>query len=503
MSLGPVIAALLAVACFAFVLVRSGVIAVAGQIPDVASSGVTKMLDPDFDDDAKEAAVKQAGLKLVSLSWQVFWRIALSLAAVFPPILAADLLGLAARDDSFDMLMRVDFIVIVSVLALAVAWVVAERAKAQVTPANTNRITDASAYGAGDRLLHALAFSGPGVQKSLARIDDRLYRRQIEQVADAPPIFITSLARGGTTALLNAMHDLPGIATHRYCDMPFITAPMLWNRIAGLRTEIATRERAHGDGIEIGLQSPEAFDEIFWMIHWPEKYSDSGIALWQASDAKAEAQAFFLRHFRKITLLRQQSRVLCEGNAAAPMRYLSKNNANIARLALLPDMFPGCQILVPLREPSAHAASLYRQHQNFSRLHLEDSFSKRYMRDIGHYEFGSLHRVISFDTDNLVRNTPDHPDYWLAYWIACFEHVSRQTDVVSLVAQETLRTEPQQTMDAITDKLGLKGAHSREWASHFVRDKDIAMDHFFDSGLLERARGVYSDLFELRMGGPS
>lgn len=503
MSLGPVIAALLAVACFALVLVRSRVIAVAGQIPDAASSGVATMLDPDSDDDAKEAAVKQAGLKLLSLSWQVFWRIALSLAAVFPPILGADLLGLAARDESFDMLMRVDFIVIVSVLALAVAWVAVKRTKAQVTSAQTKKITDASAYGAGDRLLHALAFSGPGVQKSLARIDDRLYRRQIEQVADAPPIFITSLARGGTTALLNAMHDLPGIASHRYCDMPFISAPMLWGRVAGSRTDIATRERAHGDGIEIGLQSPEAFDEIFWMMHWPEKYSDSGIALWQASDAKAEAQAFFLRHFRKIALLRQRSRVLSERYATAPMRYLSKNNAHIARLALLPEMFPGCQILVPLREPSAHAASLHRQHQNFSRLHSEDSFSQRYMRDIGHFEFGALHRAISFDTDSLARYTPDHPDYWLAYWIACFEHVAGQTDVISLVAQETLRTEPQQTMDAITGQLGLECTHSREWANHFLRDKDIAMDHFFDSALLERARGVYSDLFELRVGGPS
>lgn len=90
-------------------------------------------------------------------------------------------MGLAARYDSFDMLMRVDFIIIVSVLALAVAWVAVKRTKAQVTSAQTKKITDASAYGAGDRLLHALAFSGPGVQKSLARTDDRLYRRQIER----------------------------------------------------------------------------------------------------------------------------------------------------------------------------------------------------------------------------------------------------------------------------------------------------------------------------------
>ena len=314
MSPGPVITALLAVACFAFVFVRSRVIAVAAKIPDAAVSGVTKMLDPNAEDAAKEAAVKLAGLQLLSLSWQVFWRIALSVAAVFPPILGADFLGLAAQDDSFDMLMRVDFLVIVTVLALAVAWVAAGRAKTRAAPAQTRKITDASAYGAGDRLLHALAFSGSRVQKSLARIDDYLYRQSIEQVEDAPPIFITSLARGGTTALLNALHDLTGIATHRYCDMPFISAPMLWGRVAGSRSDFESRERAHGDGIEIGLQSPEAFDEIFWMMYWPEKYSDRGISLWQASDAKAEARAFFRRHFRKIALLRPAvSRAGCRG----------------------------------------------------------------------------------------------------------------------------------------------------------------------------------------------
>ena len=146
---------------------------------------------------------------------------------------------------------------------------------------------------------------------------------------------------------------------------------------------------------------------------------------------------------------------------------------------------------------------MHRQHQNFSRLHAQDAFSRRYMRDIGHFEFGALHRAISFDSDSLARYHPDHPDYWLAYWIACFEHIAGHTDDISLVAQQTLRQEPQQTMEAITNQLGLTSARSREWSGHFLRDQDIAMDSLFDSRLLERARGVYSGLFTLRVGGPS
>ena len=72
----------------------------------------------------------------------------------------------------------------------------------------------------------------------------------------------------------------------------------------------------------------------------------------------------------------------------APCRYVSKNNANVARLPLLTEMFPDCSLVIALRRPSAHAASLLRQHENFLRLHKEDPFTKACMRDIGHLRPG-------------------------------------------------------------------------------------------------------------------
>jgi hypothetical protein len=80
--------------------------------------------------------------------------------------------------------------------------------------------------------MHAIAFSGPGMQRTLARIDDMLCVRSLAGTPDAPPIFITSLARSGTTALLSALHDMPGIATHRYANMPIIASPVLSSRLA-------------------------------------------------------------------------------------------------------------------------------------------------------------------------------------------------------------------------------------------------------------------------------
>jgi hypothetical protein len=481
---GATLVASAGVAAFAFVLARSRVAAVAHDLVGAVTTGVTSMLDSSLDDDAKERAVRTAGLRLLGGAWQVTWRLALSLASVVAPILLADVTGLVPRNDSFGVLMRVDFIVIISVVAILIAWLVSRRKKN-----GADKIVVSSAYGAGEKLIHSIAFSGPGMLRLLARIDDRLFARAIADAPDAPPIFITSLARGGTTALLNAMHDLPGIATHRYCDMPFISAPMLWSKLAGSRRSVEERERAHGDGMKIGLQSPEAFDEIFWRLHWPEKYSDRRIDLWCAQDARKPAQDFFTRHFRKIAKLRRP-----DAAADAPVRYLSKNNANIARLDLLPEIFPGCAIIIALREPAAHAASLLRQHENFSKLHAEDEFVLRYMRDIGHLEFGALQRPIGFDDDLLAGYRPEDPDHWLAYWIACFEEVDRHVERVLIVTQADLRASPQDTMQALMARLGLPEGPEHGFEAHFRRSPDPQPDGLFDPALLRRAREIYDRL---------
>ena len=493
MTLGSVSAALAAVICFAVVLLRSGVIAIAAQVPKTATAGVTTMLDASLSDEAKEKAVQAAGLALLRQSWQVAWRLALALVAVAAPIYLFDLLGVAPSEATFGVLLRIDFLVIVSVAAIGLGWVWRRRSR-PLAEASGDKISDANAYSSGDRLMHAMAFSGLRAQIALSRLDDRLYRKRIASVADAPPIFITSLARGGTTALLRALHDHPQIATHRYSDMPFLSAPLLWDRLAGRRAGVASKERAHGDGIKIDLQSPEAFDEVFWMLFWPEKYRADRIELWGPEDGSDTGAAFLAQHFRKIAAVRHRE--------AAPdaVRYLSKNNANIARLGLLPKLFPGCQVVVPLREPTAHAASLHRQHQNFLKLHGEDAFSKRYMRNIGHFEFGDLHRPMAFDLDALSGHEPKHPDYWLAYWITCFEHIAGHADRLTLIAQDTLRAAPEKTMEALLARLNLPNSKAGTWGEVFLHRPDAQMDDLFDPALVKTARDIYAALHAKRLG---
>jgi hypothetical protein len=306
-------------------------------------------------------------------------------------------------------------------------------------------------YSALDRLLHKLAFASPTVQLIAADCEDLLFGSDIRAMRAAAPIFITSLPRAGTTILLSALNLLPGLGTHLYRDMPFVMAPLLWNRVSRAhRKQAELQERAHGDGMKVGFDSPEAFEEVLWRAFWPQKYTAGGIQLWQAGDADPVAQKFLEAHFRKIVAIR------C-GNHAGTGRYLSKNNANIARLDYIATAMPEAKILVPVRDPMDHARSLLRQHRNFLAIHARDAFAKTYMADIGHFEFGELHCPILFPGVSELRER--YPagdlDYWLAYWIAAFEHVSSKREQVIAVSYEQVCTQGAPALEQLCQRLGV------------------------------------------------
>ena len=346
-------------------------------------------------------------------------------------------------------------------------------------------------YSRLDRLVHRIAFAHSSVQITAAEIEDSLFARDMDDVETGAPIFITSQPRAGTTILLTALNSVPQLATHLYRDMPFVMAPLLWSRLSGrFRKQAVLTERAHGDGIAIGYDSPEAFEEVIWRSFWPGHFGPDGITLWSANDAKPEARDFMTRHFRKVVALR------CRRDEG-PGRYISKNNANIARLDLITEMFPGAVILVPVRHPIAHAASLHRQHANFSKLHAEDAFALRYMDDIGHYEFGALHRPIRFEAfARLVeRLTVTDLDYWLAYWIAAFEHVAVRRDRVQLIEYEDLCRRGAEAAAHLCELLGIETSRAEAVGAHFRPDPPVMAElEAYRSPLRDRAEALHREL---------
>jgi len=308
----------------------------------------------------------------------------------------------------------------------------------------------ANRYGLLDRWLHRVAFATVSVQATLDEHEQRSRAGELAAIDPSRPVFITSLPRAGTTLLLEMCATLPEFASHCYRDMPFVLCPLLWSRFSSrFQRNQASQERAHGDGMQISLDSPEALEEVIWKQFWPQHYARECIVPWQNLD-EPEFREFLLQHFAKIIWLR------C-GNQSG--RYVSKNNLNIARVAALSRMLPKSTFVIPFREPLQHAGSLLAQHRRFLEIHRQDSFARDYMAAIGHFDFGQNLRPVDFDGWLGLARDGDRVrlGFWVEYWIACFRYLLPLAgDRIHFVSYEALCTDPDGTLRHLASLLDAK-----------------------------------------------
>lgn len=338
-------------------------------------------------------------------------------------------------------------------------------------------------YSALDRILYRLALGNLTLQKSLADLETRLHAGRLREIASERPVFVTSLPRAGTTVLLEALNDTGAFACQTYHDMPFVLCPLLWHAVSrGFRRDDGRRERAHGDGVLIGYDSAEAFEEVLWKAFWPEKYAADRILTWSGHERDGEFEAAFASHQRKVIALH---------GGARGTRYLSKNNANIARLPVLAELYPDCTILIAFRNPGDHAASLARQHANFLALHDADRFARQYMEWLGHYEFGRAFRPIVFDGDDGGDDCGDagKPGYWLGYWERAFAHILRHAPPQAVFLDyDRLCDSPHEWLGRLAEILGLRPAALQDQAGRFRAANRYAPP----AELAQRAAETYS-----------
>lgn len=350
---------------------------------------------------------------------------------------------------------------------------------------------DSASYSSIDRLMHRVAFGHPGIQTMLADIEATAFGRLWRDQAIDRPIFITSLPRAGTTLLLEVLARLPSVATHTYRDMPFVRAPILWDRISRpFQAGKAPAERAHGDGIMINVDSPEAFEETLWLAHFAEHYEGRSIEPWTDNEDRQFAETL-ADHMRRILVLRG-------ANSATTMRYVSKNNANIARIGLLRQSFPDAFIVVPLREPLAQAQSMMRQHLRFSGVHGKDRFAKRYMDDIGHYEFGLSHRPILFDgmKDVMKAFAPEQLEYWIGYWSCAYRNLADQQGI-TFVDNAGFCADGKENFERLCRELDLSpDGEATKAAARQIKPQKTAKDEKAKIEGLAGARDLYRDLLK-------
>ncbi len=214
--------------------------------------------------------------------------------------------------------------------------------------------------------------------RRLGDLESRVFAAELEEIPIDRPIYVTGLARAGTTVLLELLASRPGVATHRYRDFPPVFTPIFWNRAFAriYRRDAPPVERAHRDRILVTPDSPEALEEVLWMHFFPHLHDPARSNLLDRDTAHPAFERFYRDHIRKILLVR------------GGRRYLSKGNYNITRLPYLLKLFPDARFLVPVRDPRWHVASLIKQHRLFCREEERDPRILAHMRRMGHFEFG-------------------------------------------------------------------------------------------------------------------
>ena len=242
-------------------------------------------------------------------------------------------------------------------------------------------------YSKIQKFLHNFVLSKKFINKSLFEIEKIIYLKNI-QIKDQSHIFITGLPRSGTTSLLNYIFSSNQYASLTYKCMPFVLSPNFSKLFH--KKNIKKKERVHGDGITYDINSPEAFDEVFFNNN---------------------------DEFVKNELVNYLQLICLSENKD---KYLSKNNLNFNRINLINTLLPNCNFLIPIREPLQHAYSLLTQHLHFSQLQKKDDFIRRYMNYLGHNEFGLNHKPwnnpINFHNLNEI-------DYWLEQWFLFYKNI--------------------------------------------------------------------------------
>jgi len=311
-----------------------------------------------------------------------------------------------------------------SVAFFAYAWLRAtwlERYQHKVQQHDSSITEDhKAAYSRISRWLHWMALEIGIVRKTSLELEKILFLKKATRdprIIDEP-VYIMGLARSGTTVVLEILESTGAFHSSTYRNMPFVLCPNLWQRLtkhSRLNGKNATR--AHGDGILVGFDSPEGFEEVFWRTNC--KVQDG--KAWDYS-LPSEGDLKDFAAYRRLSVLSALPNFYKFKHPSQPLRYLSKNNNNVLRLHELSAQ-SGAHLVIIIRDPLSTAWSLYRLHKRFKDMQAEDSFVRAYMRWLGHHEFGLDHKPLITGLQHLKGLNPDQPDYWLAYWSGIYQNI--------------------------------------------------------------------------------
>jgi hypothetical protein len=248
------------------------------------------------------------------------------------------------------------------------------------------------------------------VYKFMGDVESRLLKSDLQTVQIRKPIYISALARSGTTIITEMFSKSNDVCSHTYSDFPGVFTPYWKNWLQQKNKFLAGEKivRAHEDRIMINNDSPEAFEEVIWMYFYPDLHNKN-TPIRNILDNK-EFINFYKNNIKKHLLVKNKT------------RYVSKANYNINRIEAILDVFPDAKFIVPIRHPVNHIASLIKQHNMYLKAAIDNPKIDVQLAASGHFEFGNNRRIVEmpgsrcFEKANEFWNDNQGIKGWAYYW---------------------------------------------------------------------------------------
>lgn len=327
----------------------------------------------------------------------------------------------------------------------------------------------------------------------LGQLETTVLEEELESIQIQQPIYVTSLARSGTTVLTEMLAAHSNVSCHRYSDFPFTYIPFWanWLREKTRFSKSTPKERIHGDRIMVTNDSPEAVEEVLWMYFHPQLHAGNGGDYFDPLHQHEAFESFYRSHIQKLLLVRNKQ------------RYLAKGNYHITRIPYLLKLFPDAKFVIPIRNPVNHIASLMKQHRFFVKSQKSDDKIRKQLGRAGHFEFGLDLQWIETDQPKRKKQiealwgSGEEVAAWSEYWASIFQHVldiskldSVYDQAIKFVPYERLCSNTGTWIDNIFDHCNLS-------LDAFLKEKSFYINHltepeYYQPGFTEEELEIIS-----------
>ncbi|MFX1428156.1 MAG: sulfotransferase, partial [Promethearchaeota archaeon] len=266
------------------------------------------------------------------------------------------------------------------------------------------------------------------------RFETLILINEIRKFRIERPIYITGLARSGTTIMLEMLSKHPYLASHQYKNLLIPHLPYWLYQISNkLRLFSKPVERVHQDGIMVTIDSPEAVEEIFWKKYFKYTRTERFSHIINKNTVKPKFEKYYSNHIRKLLIAQDRP------------QYLAKNNYNITRMEYLQRIFPSSKFLLIIRNPVDQIASLIKQTKLFMKIEKDIPLFQDWLKILGHQEFGYQRICINVNNPEVVykirklwSKKKTYVKGWAHYWVFIYDFIAKRLEENDKLRKATL-----------------------------------------------------------------